>query len=171
MKRELGMAMAVGLMGLAACTQAGSAPETYGYGPGHGPGPGMMGAYGPAAMGAFGPGGAERGWGPGFGMHPGMMGGDFALPRDLTPEQRARIADIQRDFRQKQWGAMQAMHALAWPGGRDGAFDEQAARKNFDAMAALQKQMFENSIDARRQIDALLTPQQREQLQSERRRG
>lgn len=53
----------------------------------------------------------------------------------------------------------------ARPGGvyRDGPFDEQAARQSHDAM---RKQMFENALEARKRIDGVLTPRQREQLRS-----
>lgn len=46
---------------------------------------------------------------------------------------------------------------------RDGA-DEQAERRDYDKLAALQKQMFESRLDARKRIDAVLTAQQREEL-------
>jgi Spy/CpxP family protein refolding chaperone len=42
---------------------------------------------------------------------------------------------------------------------------EQAARKAYDASAALHKQMFENHLEAQKRIDSVLTPQQREQVQ------
>jgi Spy/CpxP family protein refolding chaperone len=105
--------------------------------------------------------------GPAPGPGPGMMGGYGGMPPDLSPEQRTQLAEIQQEYRRKQWGVMQSMHSLMGsaegpaPGG---AFDEQAARKNYDAVAALRKQMFENSLEARKRMDALLTPQQREQM-------
>jgi len=48
---------------------------------------------------------------------------------------------------------------------RGGKFDEQAARKAYDTMEKTHRQMFENSLDAQKRIDALLTPQQRQQLE------
>ena len=139
-----------------------------GYGPGAGMGPGMMGGYG-----GYGPGsgmgmgmcpGMMGGYGPGSGMGPGR--GGYGIP-DLTTEQRARLADIQKEFRNRQWALMQSMNELEWNQAdvyRDGKFDDQAARKAFDARADLRKQMFENSLDMRKGVDGVLTPQQREQL-------
>ncbi|MCK9517170.1 MAG: Spy/CpxP family protein refolding chaperone [Ottowia sp.] len=138
-----------------------------------GMGPGMMGGHG------YDQGGYGMGWGmmgndgagPGYGrggfMGPGMMGGygcDY-IP-DLTDEQRAKIADIEKEFGSKQWELMGKMREQrlarggAW---QDGKFDEQAARDAYDAMAALRKQMFENSLQKRKSIDDVLTPQQRDQ--------
>jgi len=52
------------------------------------------------------------------------------------------------------------MHGMFGPG----ALDEAAARKAFQAMAETQKAMFEMQLEARKKIDAVLTPEQREQL-------
>lgn len=131
-----------------------------GYGYDHG-GCGMM---GPGMMG-------NDGWGPGYGrggmMGPGMMGGyGRGYVPDLTNEQRAKIAEIEKEFGRKQWDLMGKMHEQGiFPGGayQGGKFDEQAARKAYDAMADLRKQMFENSLQERKSIDGVLTPQQREQ--------
>jgi Spy/CpxP family protein refolding chaperone len=129
-----------------------------GYGPGYGMGPGMMGGYG-------------GGYGPGYGMGPGMMwgyGGGYGYGNlNLTSEQRAKIAEIQEGFRKKQWALMQSMHEVRWGQAdayREGKLDENAVRKSFDAMTELRKQMFENSLAARKGIDAVLTPEQRKQL-------
>ena len=153
-----------------------------GYGPGYGMGPGMMGSYGPGygmgpgMMGGYGPGygmgpGMMGGYGPGYGMGPGMMGGcgpggyGYGIP-DLTNEQRAKIGAIQDESARKQWALMGSMQELMWNREvySDGKFDENAARKAFDAMTGLRKQMFENSLEARKRIDSVLTPQQRKQL-------
>jgi Spy/CpxP family protein refolding chaperone len=45
-----------------------------------------------------------------------------------------------------------------------GAVDEKAARKAYETMAEAQKQMFDLSLQARKRIDAVLTPEQREQM-------
>lgn len=130
-----------------------------------GRGPGMMGGYGSGMMGGYGP-GMMGGYGA------GMMGGYGAggwgpnIP-DLTNEQRTKIADIQKDLRKKQWALMEKMHEdfASTNFYRSGKFDEQAARKAYDASASLHKQMFDNFIDAQKRIDSVLTPQQHEQLQ------
>jgi Spy/CpxP family protein refolding chaperone len=157
-----------------------------GDGPGYGPGPGMMGGYGygpggygmgPGMMGGYGPGG-----GYGYGMGPGMMwgygGGGYGMgpgmmwgygpggynPLKLSDEQRGKIADIQEDIQRKQWALMSSMHELQFRAQRGEAPSDAEARKLYQASADLRKQMFENSLDARKRIDAVLTKEQREQL-------
>jgi Spy/CpxP family protein refolding chaperone len=131
--------VAAGLIAAAAATQVADANPGAGYGPGWGPGPGMMGGGGPGFMGG--------GWG--------------ALPADLSADQRTKIFEIQRDMRAKQWPLMQQMHETMWAGA---AQDEQAERQAYDRLATLQKQVFENMLDARKRIDAVLTPQQRDEV-------
>jgi len=125
-----------------------------GYGHGYGMGPGMMGGYGPG----------------GYGMGPGMMGGygpygDNSLK--LSDEQRRKISDIQEEAWRKQWPLMRSMHELQLrdeSADASGKFDDAEARKLYQATADLRKQMFENSLDVRKRIDAVLTKDQREQL-------
>jgi len=134
-----------------------------GYGGGYGPG--MMGGYG----GGYGP-GMMGGNGPRGG--PGMMGGyGWGYERlDLTDAQRDKIASITKDFRDKQWGLMQAMHELRWNSFPAAKSDDEL-KKAYDGMAAIRKQMFENGLDLRKQIDAVLTKEQREELGKQQRRG
>jgi Spy/CpxP family protein refolding chaperone len=143
--------------------------------PGPGYGAGMMGGYGPGMMmEGYGP-GMMAGYGPGMmggGWGPGMMGGngrwgDGYLPSDLSAEQRKALAQVRQDFWKKQWPLMQQMHATMSNGeaGAPGApFDEQAARKAYDAVAGVHKQMFENMLEMRKRSDAILTPKQREEV-------
>lgn len=167
MKRFATILVAAAL-GTAALAQPGYGPGWMGGGMGPGmTGPGMMGGYG-----RMGP-GMGGGYGGGMGMGMGGMGhgmaGDWYLPADLSPEQRGKIAEARQDYRKKQWALMQQMHGIMWNAeAPDTPFDEQVARRNFDAVAALRKQMFENSLQLRKREDAVLTPQQREEL---RRRG
>lgn len=179
MKYALRVASAGLLLALAGCSQygmgmrAGMMGGDDGYG---GPGmrPGMMRGDGPAP--GYGRGAEGMHWNrmAGHGMGGAMMGGGMmggygpAIP-DLTNEQRAQIAQIQKELHSKQWTLMGQMHEHAWQQGgamRGGPFDEQAARQAYDQMAALRKQMFENALEARKRIDSLLTPQQREQWRS-----
>lgn len=156
-----------------------------GYGPGYGMGPGMMGGYSPGY--GMGP-GMMWGDGPGYGMGPGMMGGygpgygrGYGMGRgmwgyggyleglNLSEEQRTKISEIQHEQFGKHWALMGAMHQQGGPmqeAYASGKFDEKAARKAFDAMSDLRKQMFEASLQAQKRIDALLTPEQREQLRT-----
>jgi Spy/CpxP family protein refolding chaperone len=120
-------------------------------------GGGMMG--GPGMMGDQGPGRAGD-------CHSGYA----AL--NLTDEQRAKLGDIRRDLWRKRQEVMSRMHeqdihmhdvfAL-------GSVDENKARKAFDAMTVAHKEMFEASLDAGKRMNAVLTPEQREQLQRARR--
>lgn len=165
--KHLLMAGAAGLLlTLAGCAQPdrmqGMRPgmmgddEVYG---GLGMGPGMM--HGGAA--------AHHGRGAhGMAAHRmgGAMMGDYGAIPDLTDAQRAQIAQIHQDLHRKQWALMGQMHEQAWqmPGRAGSPFDEQAARQAYDQRAALRKQMFENSLEARRRISSVLTPQQRDAL-------
>ena len=165
MKRKLIGAAIAALLATAAWAQpgpgmmGGSGSGDCGYGPGYGMGPGMMGGYGmgPGMMG-------------GYGMGPGMMGGYgpggyYGLK--LSAEQRRKIADIQQEQWKKQWALMSSMHELRFKqfgAEESGKFDDAQARKNYQASADLQKQMFENSLETRKRIDAVLTQEQREEL-------
>lgn len=152
-----------------------------GYGPGYGMGPGMMGGYGPGfgmapgMMGGYGPGygmgpGMMGGYGQGYGMGPGMMGGygpGYGNGINLSDEQRAKISEIQQELAQKQWALMGQMHQQGGPMSQafgPGPIDEQAARKAYEQMAEARKGMFELSLQTRKRIDAVLTPEQREQM-------
>jgi len=83
------------------------------------------------------------------------------LPGDLSAEQRAQVDEIALDLRDRQRALMRQMHAYAAPqSGGASAPDEQAARSE---LARLHREMLENTIAARRRIEALLTPEQRQE--------
>ncbi len=166
MKRKI-LAVATALFTLAGGSHAQP------FGPGGGYGPGMMGGYGPGygmgpgMMGGYGP-GYGMAPGMGYGMGPGVMGG-YAFRSfyglDLTAEQSEKIAKIQQTFAKQQWDLMTPLHS---PGGameQMHSGDDKAARQAYEAMASAQKQMFEASLEMRKQVEAVLTPEQREQLQ------
>ncbi|MFI4927073.1 MAG: Spy/CpxP family protein refolding chaperone [Burkholderiales bacterium] len=172
MKHAAAAFTAAALLGLAASTGAPAAEPARDYG--YGPGPGMMGGGG--GYGMMGPGygngpgmmgGGYGMMGPGgygYGGGPGMMGGGWgALPSDLSAEQRGKIAEIQREFRKQQWPLMQQMQETMWDSD-SGPQDEQAERRGYDRVAALHKQMFENMLASRKHMEAVLTPEQREQM-------
>jgi len=131
-----------------------------GYGQGYGMGPGMMGGYGmgPGMMG-------------GYGMGPGMMGGVGlgAIGRlDLNETQRKQVLHIQDDVRRKNWDLMGKMQDemakirdAMWAGEKRDRAAVLAANKR---MSDLRQQMLENSLEAADKAEALLTPEQREQL-------
>ena len=130
-----------------------------GYGHGYGMGPGMMWGYG----GGYGMGpGMMHGYGRGYGAGPG-----FAL--DLTDEQRAKIDKIQQDTASKQWELMAKLrdeqarlNQLYFSDKRDSA----AVGKSYKTIAGLRQQLFDNGLAARKQVDGVLTKEQREQLSS-----
>jgi Spy/CpxP family protein refolding chaperone len=100
----------------------------------------------------------------------GMMGGPGpeALEKlGLGDEQRGKVREIHRDLQRKNHALMGSMRDLRWQSedaAKAAEFDETAARKRFDAGAAIRKQMFEARLEARKQVDAVLTKEQREKL-------
>lgn len=181
MKHGIAVLAAAAAFTLTACSPIAEAQSGPPRAPAPGYGPGMMwggpgGSYGPGYGYGMGPGGFGMGpgygagpgygmMGPGgFGVGPGMMGGWGGYPSDLSADQRASINQIQREFRSRQWPLMQQMHELMWADGAAGTADEQAQRRSYDQLAALQKQMFENMLEARKRMDGVLTPQQRDEL-------
>jgi len=97
-----------------------------------------------------------------------MMGGGGYGPGfaalNLTDDQRKKIDAIQEEVWSKQGALMGRMHAQSYRMHDFGKADDAAARKAFDEMAAAHKQMFETRLEARKRIDAVLTPEQRKQL-------
>lgn len=163
MKRNWALGIAALTLAAAASAQPGRmGPGMMGWGGGWGGGPGGC-DVGPGMMW----GGGGFGMGPGM-MGPGMMGGGpwgwRGAGIDLSAEQRAKIRDIETEVGRKQWDLMRGIHEQAWKS-EPGANDEQAERRFYEAMAAAHKQMFENALDARKRIDAVLTAEQRERLQ------
>jgi len=164
----MGQGYGPGMMG------QGMGPGMMGYGMGQGYGPGMMGqGMGPGMMGyGMGPGMMGQGMGPGmmgYGMGAGMMGGANPYAAlDLSDAQRAKIAEIQEQLWRKHWALMGTMHEERYHMHRfmsGAAPDDAGARKAYAAMADAHEQMFEAMLDARKQIETVLTPEQREKLQ------
>ncbi len=143
-----------------------------GYGPGMmgggGYGPGMMngyrGGYGPGMMGGYGP-------GPGMvgGYGPGARSGYSKNPLGLTEDQQAKINTIQNQTRKSNWtlmGEIQDQQAkiadLSEAPTPDSAAIEEAQRGIFK----LQQQMYQNSAEAHKKMDAVLTKEQKEKFRS-----
>ncbi len=124
---------------------------------------GMMGGRGMGMMGG-------RGMGPGMMMDGlGMMGFGFgAIGRlDLNDSQRRQVQKIDDELRRKNWDLMGKMHDemsrmrdAMWTDKRDRA----AILAGNKRMSELRQQMLENMLDAADKAEAVLTPQQREQL-------
>ncbi len=144
----------------------------YGYGMGEGMGPGMMGGYGmmhgPGMMGGYGmmhdPGMMG---GEGMMYGPGMMGMGPVWMLNLTDEQRAKISKLQGELRKKQWATMgqimderQKLFELYSADSPDAKKVGAVYGKIFD----LRRQMIEAAIDTQNHTQALLTKEQRAQL-------
>jgi Spy/CpxP family protein refolding chaperone len=156
----------------------GMGPGTAGGYGGHHMGPGMMGGYGGHGMGpgtAGGYGGHHMGPGMmggygGHGMGLGMMGGYGlgAIYRlNLTDEQRTQVNGVQDDLRKKNWDLMGKMQdelsKQADIRGSSGKLDRSAILAADKRIFELRQQMLANGLDAQERIEALLTPQQKEQ--------
>lgn len=156
-----------------------------GYGPGmmggyggYGMGGGMMGGYGsygagPGMMegyGGYGTGAGMMGGYGGYGTGPGMMygyGGNFAGALDVSKDQREKIAKIQESFSAKQWGLMGQMREQQFKFREllaSGKADDAAIGKAFRQIEDLRQQMWASGAEARKEMDAVLTKAQRDQL-------
>jgi Spy/CpxP family protein refolding chaperone len=95
----------------------------------------------------------------------GMMGHGFGN-LDLSSDQRTRMTAIHRELRDKQFALMDRMHdnMASTSFYRNGKYDEQAARNTYADAEKIHRQMFENMLEAQKRADAVLTPQQRQQL-------
>jgi len=160
---------------IAGTTALAADPPQRGYG--YGMGPGAMGDWGQGyGMGA----GMMGGYGQGYGMGPGMMGdygsgnamgpgmmGGYGMRSDLnlTAEQRSQIAAIRGDVRRKHWelmGKMQEEQSQMNDEYRSDPRDDAALSKSYRKMSDLRHQMFDLSLSAQKQIDGVLTKEQRE---------
>lgn len=167
MKAKLSV-IAAALALAASCALAQPGP---GYGPGYGPGAGYGpgGNYGPGMMGGYGYGpGMMGGYGPGYGR--GMMGGGYGALASLklTPEQSEKIAAIQEESRKKNWGAMGEMRSEMFKLQRlfsADTLDTKAVTEQQKKVDALRMQMLTSRLESQKQIEAVLTPEQRKQFQ------
>jgi len=155
-------------------------------GPGYGNmGPGMMGpGYGNMGPGMMGPGYGNMGpgmMGPGYGnMGPGMMGPGYGnmgpgmspdnyYGLNLSEDQREKIAVIQKQARKEQWDIMTQMREEQYKL-QELYYAQQPDPSAINAQAGkieqLQRKMIQANIDAQKQVESVLTPEQREQLQN-----
>ena len=124
-----------------------AAPGAGGYGMGGGYG---MRGYGP------GPAQGEGGWGPGACYGPGR-GALEAL--NLSAQQRAEIAAVFEETAAERLKIMEAMQAQRAQGFKTGTYD-------YAAMKTLRDRMFALHDEQREGVNAVLTPEQRQQLQA-----
>jgi Spy/CpxP family protein refolding chaperone len=114
----------------------------------------MMG--GPGRGSGFGPGGG-RGFGPG--------GALAAL--DLSSEQREKVASIQEENRRKNWDTMGQVRSEQFKLRQmyyADKIDSTAVSEQQKKVDDLRRQMLKSQVEARNQIAAVLTPEQRKQF-------
>lgn len=159
-------------------------PGGSGYGPGRAPG--MMGAYGgpgvghhhdmgPGMRGGYGPGpgyGAQR-FGPGErmgdGRGAGRMFGRMARVLGLSEDQRAKARRIMEDTRRKNWdviGQIRSERFNLREMMRADRVDPDAAVEQKRKIDDLRRQIMRARLEARNQVLALLTPEQREKARA-----
>ena len=158
----------VGMMG----GRLGMGPRGYGMGQGMmgngygmGPGMGMGGGYGMGGAYGMGPGmmGGD-GMGPGMGMGGGWGMAPQGLP-DLTPDQRTRVSRIQDDTRRKHWelmGKMMEEQSRLRDLNDAPKRDSDAINDTYKKISELQRKMYEQSADAHKRMEAVLTQEQKE---------
>jgi Spy/CpxP family protein refolding chaperone len=124
----------------------------------------MMGGYGPGG-GMMG-GGMVGGYGPGWG---GASGGTTAplAGLNLSVDQQEKFLAIQEEHRRKNWDTMGKMRAerfkLRSLYNAD-SVDPQGFAEQQKKVDDLRRQMIVSRLDTRRQIEALLSPEQRQQF-------
>jgi Spy/CpxP family protein refolding chaperone len=178
LRMTLGAALLMGGAFAGGSALADPPQDTFGHG--YGMGGSMMGGYG---MGGYGMGYGRGGYGMGYGMGAddmmhgqgrgyGMGSGTFGgygsrADLHLTSEQRSKIAKIQDDVRRKHWdlmGKMQDERSQMNEQYDADTRDDAALSKSYRKMSELRQQMFDLSLAARKQIDTVLTAEQREKM-------
>lgn len=123
-------------------------------------GPGYGYGYGPGMMGGGGGPGMMRGYG---GYGPGMMG-SFS---NLTEEQQEKIFAIREEHRRKNWDAMSKMRAEQFKLQRmynAETVDSKAILEQQKKVDDLRRQHLASRLDMRKQVESVLTPEQRKQF-------
>ena len=144
-----------------------------GYGPGQGSGPGygpgmghgMMGGYGSGPVHNMGPGMMQR---PGAGMMRGH-GERMARVLGLSEDQRAKVRQIVEDTRRKNWDALGQIRSERFKLRemvRGDQVDPDAAVEQKRKLDDLKRQVMRSRLEARNQVLALLTPEQREKARA-----
>jgi Spy/CpxP family protein refolding chaperone len=121
-------------------------------------------------------------WMAGGFMGPGVMMLDAHMPAwiddsydlDLADQQIERISAIREHARDAQWNLSTRVREEQWQLMkllRADNPDSAAVGKQYAGISDLSRQMLEQSVDARSQIDALLTQEQRDALRHRRRAG
>jgi Spy/CpxP family protein refolding chaperone len=130
-----------------------------GYGPG-----GMGGGYGPGMMGGGYGGGMMGGYGPGMMMD--GYGGPMAALK-LTDEQQDKLFALQEANRKKNWDTMSTMRSEMFKLQRmynAESVDSKALLEQQKKVDDVRRQMIASRLDMRKQMESVLTPEQKKQL-------
>ena len=163
-KYVLGAALAAALA--LATPFAGAQGPGYGYGPGMNGGYG--GGYGPDMMGGggYGPGMMGGGSGPGMMGGYGRGGGPMAA-LNLTDEQQDKLFALQEANRKKNWDTMSSMRSETFKLQRmynAESVDSKPLLEQQKKVDDLRRQMLAARLDMRKQMESVLTPEQKKQL-------
>lgn len=135
-------ALRITVIGLGLALAGSAVAQGYGYGPG------MMRGYGGGMMGGYGPGA-------------GMMGAIGVL--DLKEDQRDKIFAIQDQAHTKNWAAMGELRTAQYKLQRLYAADKvdsNAVVEQQKKVDELRRQLVQAHLETRKQIEAVLTPDQ-----------
>jgi Spy/CpxP family protein refolding chaperone len=131
-------------------------------GSGYGYGPGMMGGYRDGMMGGYGA-GMMGGYGAGM-----MMGGYGPMAAlKLTDEQQDKLFALQEANRKKNWDTMSTMRSDMFKLQRmynAESVDSKALLEQQKKVDDLRRQMIASRLDMRKQMESVLTPEQKKQL-------
>jgi len=135
----------------AALAAALASPLAGAQGPGYGYGPGMMGGYGEGMMG---------------GSTMGGYGGPMAALK-LTDEQQDKLFAIQEANRKKNWDTMSSVRSEMFKLRRmynAESVDSKALLEQQKKVDDLRRQVLASRLDMRKQMESVLTPEQRKQM-------
>ena len=171
--RSIGRILMLVAAGSAAGAALAQGPGHSGYWQGQGGGPGYGPGMGTGMMGGHGGGPGER-MGPGMmqGRGAGMMRGReerMARALGLSEDQRAKVGRIMEDTRRKNWdvlGQIQGERFKLREMLRGDKVDPNAAVEQKRKIDDLKRQVMGARLEARNQVLALLTSEQREKARS-----
>jgi Spy/CpxP family protein refolding chaperone len=131
-------------------------------GSGYGYGPGMMGGYRDGMMGGYGA-GMMGGYGAGM-----MMGGYGPMAAlKLTDEQQDKLFAIQEANHKTNWDTMSKMRSETFKLRRmynAESVDSKGVLEQQKKVDELRRQMLASRLDMRKQMESVLTPEQKKQL-------
>ena len=155
MKRTLALGAALALTTSLALAQ-GYGPGMMGQGTmGYGPGPGMTGS------------GTYGMYGGGMMMGPGMMGGPMMASLKLTDQQEDKLFALHEQMRAKNFATMGKVHAEQFKMYRlmkGENVDSKAVVEQQKKVDDARREMFATHLEMRKQVEAILTPEQRKQF-------